>query len=69
MQEQLTVQIADRIQQVLSPDGVAVYMVCDHMCQRIRGVKDPTSAMVTQFYNGTFEEMDRRKEFIQCIAL
>lgn len=70
MQEELTVQIAEYIKEALEPDGVAIYMACDHMCQRLRGVREPQSEMRTTHYSGTFaDQPQRRAEFIACIAL
>ena len=54
VQERLTCQIADRIEQVLDPTGVAVTLEAEHTCMTMRGVKKPGSKMVTSVTRGVF---------------
>ena len=54
IQEKLTTQIADTIQDVLHPQGVAVIMQCQHFCMCYRGVKKPGSWTTTSKLHGVF---------------
>ena len=66
IQEVLTKQIADAIQQVLKPRGVGVVIKAQHLCITTRGVHKPTAKMVTSCMLGTFRENPRsRAEFLQ----
>ncbi len=55
IQETLTAQIADTIDQMLQPRGVAVVIEAAHMCMTTRGVKKPGSSMVTRRLLGAFK--------------
>lgn len=55
-QETMTVQIADAIDQHLSPRGVAVLVEAEHMCMSMRGVHKPGSATVTSQFLGVFHD-------------
>lgn len=69
VQERMTRQIADFIQAVLQPKGVAVVLDGVHMCSMIRGVKKHGSGMTTSAMLGTFREDKRtRAEFMAHIA-
>lgn len=69
VQERMTRQIADFIQAVLQPKGVAVVLDGVHMCSMIRGVKKHGSGMTTSAMLGTFREDERtRAEFMAHIA-
>ncbi len=68
VQERLTRQIADFINEVLEPKGVAVVMDGIHMCSMMRGVKKHGSGMTTSAMLGTFRESDiSRREFMSHI--
>lgn len=54
VQEKLTAQIADVIQEVLQPQGVAVIMQCQHFCMCYRGAKKPGSWTTTSKLHGVF---------------
>jgi GTP cyclohydrolase I len=54
VQERLTNQIADLIQRVAQPRGVAVVMEATHACMTIRGIKKPGSVVVTSAMRGLF---------------
>ena len=56
VQERLTVQVADAIQEVLRPQGVAVIMQCQHFCMCYRGVRKPGSWTTTSKLHGVFLE-------------
>jgi len=54
IQEKLTVQIADAIEEVLKPQGVAVILQCQHFCMCYRGVRKPGSWTTTSKLHGVF---------------
>ncbi len=68
VQERLTVQIADALQGLLKPQGVAVVIEASHMCMVMRGVQKPGSWTVTSAMRGVFAEDARtREEFMNLI--
>jgi GTP cyclohydrolase I len=68
VQERLTVQIADALQRLLKPQGVAVVIEATHMCMVMRGVQKPGSWTVTSAMHGIFaEDVQTRKEFMNLI--
>lgn len=70
IQEELTKQIADFIQETLNPKGVAVYIKAQHMCMTMRGVEQSNSWMKTSELRGCFkDEHETRKEFFDMIKL
>ena len=56
IQERLTAQVADTIQEVLSPLGVLVVVEAEHLCMTTRGVRKPGVSMVTSAVRGVFRE-------------
>jgi len=56
VQERLTNQIARELQEALQTEDVAVIIDAKHLCVSSRGIKDDTSATVTSFYGGVFQE-------------
>jgi GTP cyclohydrolase I len=68
IQEQMTSQIANFIQETLSPQGVAVVVEGAHMCAMMRGVKKDNTKMVTSKMLGCFKENEKtRSEFMSHI--
>ena len=69
VQERLTVQIRDCIQEALNPMGVAVVIEASHMCMQMRGVEKQTSATTTSAFTGIFLSDHRtREEFMTLIS-
>jgi GTP cyclohydrolase I len=69
IQERLTVQIADTIDQVLRPFGVGVVIEAGHQCMSTRGVHKPGVAMVTSRMTGCFrDDPTTRRELLNMIA-
>jgi GTP cyclohydrolase I len=69
IQEKMTVQIADTLQQVLRPKGVAVVIEAAHQCMTTRGVHKPGAALVTSRMLGAFRnDPTTRREFLAIIA-
>jgi GTP cyclohydrolase I len=68
VQERLTLQIANALQGLLKPQGVAVVIEATHMCMVMRGVQKPGSWTVTSAMRGVFSEDARtREEFMNLI--
>ena len=69
VQERLTVQIRDSIQEALNPMGVAVVIEASHMCMQMRGVEKLGSATTTSAFTGVFLKDTRtREEFMTLIS-
>ncbi len=68
VQERLTSQIKDCIQQTLNPLGVAVVIEAQHLCMQMRGVQKQHSITTTSDFTGAFERIATREEFIRLIS-
>ena len=69
VQERMTVQIADFIDEVLHPRGVAVVIEGSHMCMVMRGIKKANAMMTTSHMIGSFrEDLKTRNEFMNHIS-
>jgi GTP cyclohydrolase I len=68
IQERLTHQIAQSLQECLAPKGVAVMVSAHHLCMAMRGEKKRDSTTITQAMTGVFEtDPSRREEFLNLI--
>jgi len=69
LQERLTTQIKDCIQNTLNPIGVAVVIEAQHMCMQMRGIQKQNSITTTSDFTGDFlNNMSTREEFIHLIG-
>ncbi len=68
VQERLTQQILDCINDTLEPKGVAVVLEASHMCMMMRGVQKQNSTTTTSGFRGAFQDTDTRNEFLKLIT-
>lgn len=68
VQERLTCQIRDCIQEALNPLGVAVVIEAKHLCMMMRGVEKQNSHTTTSAFTGEFEKQTTRTEFFNLIS-
>ncbi|MVZ63211.1 GTP cyclohydrolase I FolE [Sphingobacterium humi] len=68
VQERLTNEIRDCIQETLKPAGVAVVIECKHMCMAMRGVQKQNSVTTTSAFTGAFQNDVTRSEFLRLIT-
>lgn len=68
VQERLTMQIRDCIQEALQPQGVAVVIEAKHMCMMMRGVQKQNSVTTTSAFTGQFQHEPTRSEFLRLIS-
>jgi GTP cyclohydrolase I len=67
VQERMTTQIKEAIQNTLNPLGVMVVLEAQHMCMQMRGVEKQSSVTTTSDFTGIFKEKKTREEFISLI--
>ena len=67
VQEHLTKQICECLQQALNPLGAIVVVEAQHMCIQMRGIEKQGSKTTTMYYTGVFENIEKRKEFLNTI--
>jgi GTP cyclohydrolase I len=68
VQERMTHQILDAIQETLQPQGVAVVIEAKHLCMMMRGVSKQNSVTTTSAFSGQFEANETRSEFLRLIT-
>ncbi|HNR20512.1 MAG TPA: GTP cyclohydrolase I FolE [Bacteroidia bacterium] len=68
VQERLTTEILDCIQETLKPLGVAIVMEAKHLCMQMRGVQKQNSITTTSAFTGEFENDRTRSEFLRLIS-
>lgn len=67
VQERLTQQIKDCIQDTLNPQGVMVVIEAKHMCMQMRGVEKQNSITTTSDFSGVFNDLNTRQEFMSLL--
>ena len=67
VQERMTLQIKEAIQQTLKPLGVMVVVEARHMCMQMRGVEKQNSITTTSDFSGAFNQAKTRQEFMNLI--
>ena len=67
VQERMTMQIKDCIDQTLQPLGVMVVIEAEHLCMQRRGVEKPHSITTTSDFTGAFNRPETREEFMNLI--
>ncbi len=68
VQERLTNEIRDCIQETLDPVGVAVVIECKHLCMSMRGIQKQNSVTTTSAFTGAFVNETTRSEFLRLIT-
>jgi|SRR5690554_1292536 len=68
VQERMTNEIRDCIQQTLNPMGVAVVIECKHLCMAMRGIQKQNSVTTTSAFTGEFAKEKTRSEFLRLIT-
>ena len=68
VQERLTNEIRDCIQETLQPMGVAVVIECKHLCMSMRGIQKQNSVTTTSAFTGAFVNERTRAEFLRLIT-
>ena len=67
VQERMTTQIKECIQNTLNPLGVMVVIEAEHLCMQMRGVQKPHSITTTSDFTGAFNRQETREEFMNLI--
>ena len=67
VQERMTHQIMECIEETLKPMGVMVVIEAAHMCMQMRGVEKPNSVTTTSAFSGVFKAKETRQEFMDLI--
>ena len=68
VQERMTMQIKDCIQEALEPQGVMVVIEAKHLCMQMRGVEKENSITTTSDFSGAFNQAKTREEFLKLIS-
>lgn len=69
VQERLTLEVRDVIQETLNPLGVAVVIEARHMCMMMRGVQKQNSTTTSSAFTGEFRNAETRAEFLKLISV
>jgi len=69
VQERLTVQVVEKLKEILETDNVACVIDAKHLCVNMRGVRDTKSSTITSRYSGVFNQNDNKTEFLKHISL
>ena len=69
VQERMTMQIVQELQQVLGTEDVACVVDAKHLCVNSRGIRDIESSTVTSEFGGAFKQKEVRREFLDYIKL
>jgi GTP cyclohydrolase I len=69
VQERLTMQIVQELQQILGTEDVACVIDAKHLCVNSRGIKDIESSTVTAEFGGEFKKLENRREFLDYIKM
>jgi GTP cyclohydrolase I len=67
VQERMTTQIADAIQEAIAPQGVGVVIEARHLCMMMRGIEKQNSSTVTSAMLGCFRQKETRSEFLSLV--
>jgi len=67
VQERMTRQIADAIQDAIAPQGVGVVIEARHLCMMMRGIEKQNSSTVTSAMMGCFRQKETRSEFLSLV--
>lgn len=67
IQERLTKEIAEDLQNAMSPNGIAVLIEAKHSCMNIRGANKRDAVTVTTYFSGSFEDVQQQNVFISLI--
>jgi GTP cyclohydrolase I len=68
VQERLTLEILNCIQDALQPHGVAVVIEAAHLCMMMRGVQKQNSVTTTSAFTGQFQKQETRSEFLNLVS-
>lgn len=69
VQERMTVQIANKLKEILGTDDIAVVIDAKHLCVSSRGVEDDSSSTVTAYYGGKFQQQNTKEEFLKYVEM
>ncbi|MGB0879726.1 MAG: GTP cyclohydrolase I FolE [Polaribacter sp.] len=69
VQERLTMQVVQALQEILGTQNVACVIDAKHLCVNSRGIKDIESSTVTAEFGGKFKEKDRKREFLDYLKM
>ncbi len=67
VQEHLTQQICECIQEAIKPSGVIVMIEAQHLCMQMRGIEKQGAITTTMYHTGVFQEKEKREEFLSML--